>query len=50
MILEMILMCSLTYTAPYYDCSETWTVYVHDESLENPYCAKWGLVNEIDCA
>ena len=30
MLLESMVICSLTIIAPYYDCSETWTLYLYD--------------------
>jgi hypothetical protein len=31
MLLETMMICSLTIAAPYYDCSESWTLYLYDE-------------------
>jgi len=34
MLLETMMICSLTIAAPYYDCSETWTLYLYDSYPE----------------
>jgi len=33
MLLEIILICSLTNTAPFYDCSEQWQIQVYDQPV-----------------
>lgn len=30
MLLEVLLICSLTHTAPFYDCSDQWAIQVYD--------------------
>ncbi len=38
MILEVLVICSLTTTSPFYDCSETWEIYLHDTGDMRPFC------------
>lgn len=33
MLLETLIICSLIYVAPYYDCSEHWTIEIYDEPV-----------------
>jgi hypothetical protein len=32
-LLEVLLICSLTHTYPFYDCSEQWTIEVYSEPV-----------------
>jgi len=32
-LLEVLFICSLTHTAPFYDCSEQWRIEVYDEPV-----------------
>jgi len=40
-ILEIITMCSLTQFAPYYDCDNTWEIWLVEEDY--PYCSNESL-------
>lgn len=33
MLLETLLICSLIYASPYYDCSEHWKIEVYDKPI-----------------
>jgi hypothetical protein len=33
MLLEIIMICSLTYSSPFYDCSERWEIRIYDEPV-----------------
>lgn len=46
MLMETMVICSLTLFAPYYDCDEKWTLYLYDSYAKDPCdgliaCAKY---------
>ena len=56
MIDGILIICALTYVAPYYDCSEQWTIHYFDNlttlnceklGIRAVSCASWGL-NRIE--
>ena len=49
MLLESLIICSLILNAPYYDCSEKWTINIYDNDaykhcyrVDGVACALWG--------
>ena len=43
MLLETMVICSLTLIVPFYDCSEEWTIYIYDNDADE-YCGKDGVL------
>jgi len=49
MIIEVLTICSLVATGPYYDCSESWDIIILEnyqtfqwcKEFNSQYCAKW---------
>ena len=48
LLIETLIICGLTTITPYYDCSENWTIYIHDADayaqcteFKTESCAKW---------
>jgi len=48
MLIETLVICALTTSYPYYDCTENWTIYVYDnipweqcKEYDTRSCAKW---------
>jgi len=48
LLIETLIICGLTTIAPYYDCSENWTIYIHDTDaytqcmeFKTKSCTKW---------
>jgi hypothetical protein len=48
MLIETLVICSLIINAPYYDCDETWQIYIFDidsskycKEYKSYACAKW---------
>lgn len=33
MLLEILMICSVTYSSPFYDCSEKWEIKIYDEPV-----------------
>jgi hypothetical protein len=33
MLLEVLLICSLTHATPFYDCAQQWTIEIHSEPV-----------------
>ncbi len=41
MLIETLIICTLTTVSPYYDCSENWTIYLYD-NIPWEHCAEYG--------
>ena len=49
MIMEIMIICALTNTAPFYDCSENWTITIWDDVIP-PACKPDEGVIAVACA
>lgn len=49
-MIELILtICALTFTSPYYDCSEEWDIIVYDDSIDGLKCGD-NTPNSLGCS
>ena len=49
MLIEMLTICSMIFGAPYYDCDNTWDIYMYDDPMVGYNGTEWHsyLIMEI---